>query len=46
MDVHTNNMENFWSLLKRALKAPMFRLNPSTFRRTAMSKRFATTSAT
>ena len=43
--VHTNGLENFWSLLKRGLKGTTLPSNHSTWTVTSMSKCFATTIA-
>lgn len=43
--IHTNGMENFWSLLKRALKGTMFRLNRSICFATLTSKPIGSTTA-
>ena len=44
-EVHTNGMENFWSLLKRSIHAPTCLSNRSTCSDTSMSSHFASTSA-
>jgi transposase-like protein len=44
-NVHTNGMENFWSLFKRALKGTYVAVEPSTWTPKLKSKTFALTSA-
>ena len=45
-DVHTNGLENFWSLLKRSIRGtPTFRSNPSICSATWMSRHSASTIA-
>lgn len=44
-DMHTNGIENYWSLLKRTIKGPTFRSKRSTFTPISMSRRTASMSA-
>jgi transposase-like protein len=44
-EVHTNGLENFWSLVKRGLKEPISALSRSTCSATSMNRLSATTTA-